>query len=134
MLCPGKSQPDSCRVLSSELQLTQPSPLHPWGCHFFRFPSEFVGAPGELGLQMSGDYRASKAKVPGEEGDVTLLDVKREHGNNRVGNVLKLISEISFLWVSLNFWQKYSQLILFQAYFPIPFNPCSWHAKSTETA
>lgn len=60
------------------------------------------------GLQMSGDYRTPKAEVPGEEGDVTLPYVKHKHGNNKAGNVLELISEMSFLWVSLNFWHKFT--------------------------
>lgn len=60
------------------------------------------------GLQLSGDYRAPKAELPAEEGDLTLLDVKHKHGNNRVENVLELISEISFQWVSFNSWQKFT--------------------------
>jgi len=39
--------------------------------------------------------------------DAALLYITCKHGNNKVGNVLELISETSFLWVSLNFWQKF---------------------------
>lgn len=40
--------------------------------------------------------------------DVTLLYVKDKHANNKVGKVLELLSETSFLWVSLNFWQRFT--------------------------
>lgn len=77
------------------------------GSALLQVPKGVSAAPGELGLHISGDHRAPKAQAPGE-GHVPLLHVKGKQGNNRVGNVLKLISEISVLWVSLNFWQKFT--------------------------
>lgn len=44
--------------------------------------------------------------------DATLLYVRCKHGNNKVGNVLELNSERSFLWVSLNFWQKFPAVLI----------------------
>lgn len=59
--------------------------------------------------RMSGIAEPLKQRFLEKSGrDVTLLYVKCKHGNNKVGNVLELISETSFLWVSLNFWQKFT--------------------------
>lgn len=94
------------------LQLTKPSPVHHGGDGLCSSASgsqvNFWEPQVDWGLQMSGNHRAPKAEIPGGEGDVTLLYAKCRHGNNKVGNVLELVSEMSFLWVSLNFWQKFT--------------------------
>lgn len=71
-------------------------------------PERISGSPGLTPVQrLRGACTAPKAEVPGYRGwDATLLYVKYEHGNNKVGKVLELISEKKFSLGQLKFLAK----------------------------